>query len=111
MNCYINRKEVKADGDPKISIGYNMLSEKQGCVKGCCSGIVYVYTGDYPAPGVHDDQEGFLVLEGTGWAKVGDEEFRLEPDVCFIAAKGVAHCVKKDPGVEYIKYFYFHSAV
>lgn len=111
MNCFINRKEVQVNTETKNVKGYHLLSEKQGCVKGCCSGINYVYMEEYSSPGVHDDQEGFLVLEGTGWAKVGGEEFRLEPDVCFLAAKGVAHCMKKAPGVEYLKVFWFHAAV
>ncbi len=111
MSCFINCKEVNGCEETKNVMTYRLLSEKQGCTKGCCSGINYVYAEEYPTPGVHEDQEGFLVLAGTGWAKVGGEEFRLEPDVCFIAAKGVAHCVKKDPGVEFVKIFWFHAAV
>ncbi len=111
MKYYINAKDVELCGDPNIQMGHDMLSEKQGCVNGCCSGLVYSYTSEYPTPAIHDDQEGFIIIEGSGWAKVGDQEFRLEPDVSFIVPKGVAHCVKKDPDIKHMKYFYFHAAV
>jgi gentisate 1,2-dioxygenase len=111
MSCFIRISEVQGCEETKKVMTYPLLSEKQGCVKGCCSGINYVYAEEYPTPGVHDDQEGFLVMEGSGWAKVGGEEFRLEPDMCFIAPKGVPHCVKKDSETEFVKIFWFHSAV
>jgi Mannose-6-phosphate isomerase len=111
MSCFINRKEVNGCEETKQVMTYRMLSEKEGCVNGCCSGINYVYAEEYPAPGIHDDQEGFLVIDGTGWAKVGEEEFRIEPDMCYIAPKDVAHCIKKDSEVEFVKIFWFHSAV
>lgn len=111
MSCFINIKEVQGKGNENGVIGYRMLTEDQGCIKGCRSGINYIYNEEYLTPGVHEDQEGFLVMEGTGVAKVGEEEFKLEPDMCFIAAKGVAHCMKKDPEVKFLKVFWFHSAV
>jgi quercetin dioxygenase-like cupin family protein len=51
------------------------------------------------------------VLEGRGWAKVGDEEYRLEPEMCFIAPAGVLHCIKRDPDSEYVKLCWFHGAI
>ncbi len=62
--------------------------EAQGCVAGFSSGITHFTDTDYPEAGVHDDQEGFIVLESEGWALVGDEEYRLQPDVCFCVLVG-----------------------
>ena len=83
---------------------FPMLSESQGCMAGFHSGITIYEATEYDdPPGLHDVQEGFVVMEGRGWAKVGDEEFQLEPDVCFLAAAGVKHSMKRDPSSEYLK--------
>lgn len=110
MSYFVNRKEVEPvvrDG----TTGYPMLNESHGCVNGFSAGITCYTTPEYLAPGVHDDQEGFVVVEGRGWARVGAEEFRLEPDVCFVAPAGVAHAIKRDPDVEYVKVCWFHGAI
>ena len=59
----------------------------------------------------HEDQEGFVVLAGRGWAKVGNEEFRMEPEVSFIAPAGVKHSIKSDEESEPVKVFWFHAAI
>ena len=66
---------------------------------------------DYPVAQTHEDQEGFLVVEGRGWARVGNEEFRLEPDLSFIAPAGVNHAFKKELDSKPLKIFWFHAAV
>ncbi|HEX7712609.1 MAG TPA: cupin domain-containing protein [Bacillota bacterium] len=110
MSCYIRVKdaEVEQQGPSKT---YLLLSDKQGSVKGCCSGLNLLLNEEYNTPGVHEDQEGFFVIEGTGWAKFGDEEFRLEPDMAMLAPAGVAHCMKKDPGAKVLKVLWFHAAI
>jgi mannose-6-phosphate isomerase-like protein (cupin superfamily) len=90
---------------------YPMLSEAQGCVAGVSSGITYFTECEYPAPNVHEDQEGFIVLEGSGWARVGGEEQRLEPDVCFVVPAGTEHAVKRDPRQEHVKVCWFHASI
>lgn len=110
MACFINKKDVQAEPH-EGHITYPMLDEQHGCVAGFRSGISIYTAQEYPTPGVHEDQEGFVVLEGRGWAKVGDEEFRLEPEMCFVAPAGVLHCIKRDPGSEYVKLCWFHGAI
>lgn len=66
---------------------------------------------DYSSVSYHDDQEGFFVLEGYGWAKVGEEEFRLEPEISFIVPTGVGHRLKSDTGSSPVKVFWFHSVI
>ena len=110
MSYFVNRRDVEgvqAEGHTS----YMMLDEAHGCVAGFKSGISIYTATEYPTPGVHDDQEGFVVLEGRGWARVGDEESRLEPEVCFIAPAGVAHSIKRDPDSAHIKVCWFHGAV
>ena len=110
MKYYVRKAEVKPLDFPGHK-AFPLLNESNGCAAGCKTGISLYMSDEYSAPGVHDDQEGFIVLEGTGWAKVGDEEFRLEPETSFIAPAGTAHAVRKDTGIEHVKLFWFHAAV
>jgi mannose-6-phosphate isomerase-like protein (cupin superfamily) len=110
MSYFIARKDVQGTAMPG-HVSYRLLSEAHGCVAGFSSGIT-IYTGtEYPATGVHADQEGFVVMEGTGWARVGGEEHRLEPDVCFIAPAGVPHSIKRDAASPNLKVCWFHGAI
>ena len=44
------------------------LTEANGCINGCCSGVTICSETEFnPEPGFHDDQEGFFVLEGNGF--------------------------------------------
>ncbi len=110
MSYFIHRKKNKPVAIPG-GTSYLMLSEAQGCVAGFCSGITYFTDDEYPRPAVHSDQEGFIILEGSGWARVGEEEQRLEPDVCFAVPAGVAHTVKRDPQQKHVKVCWFHASI
>lgn len=111
MKYYVSKKEVERNNNTVGHTVFPLLNEEHGCVAGCCTGISLYNLDEFPPPGLHDFQEGFIVMEGTGWAKVGDEEFRLEPDVSFIAPAGTKHTIKKDPSVKHIKLFWFHASI
>jgi len=107
MDIYKKMSEVEpvhADGH----LGYRLLNESNGCCGGSSTGVSVYFCEDYPTAATHEDQEGFFVFEGKGWAKVGDAEIRLEPEMSFIAQKGVAHCIKKDKDCKELKIFWFH---
>ncbi len=88
-----------------------LIDHTHGATNGFCMGISY-YTGDaYGQPGVHADQEGFYVLEGTGTAKVGDAEFRIGPGSSFLAYAGVPHTMKRDPDSTPIAVLWSHGAL
>ena len=110
MKCFIRLADV-APIDEDGHLSYEMLTENNGCVAGCSAGISVFPETEYPLPAVHDDQEGFLVLEGSGSARVGEAEFLIEPEVSFIVPAGTPHCIKKDPASTLLKVFWFHSAV
>jgi len=110
MKPYIHLEEAlekqKVNGG-----GLRFLGTDNGCVAGCCSGIT-VYSGtEYGFGGVHDDQEGFFVLSGEGYAKLDDEEFEVYPGTSFVALPGVKHTVKSKSPDEPVKVFWFHSAI
>jgi len=88
-----------------------LIHEAHGAVNGYCIGIGYYDKEEYGQPGIHEDQEGFYVLEGTGTAKIGDEEFKIRPGTAFIAARRVPHAIKKDPDSPPVKVLWSHGAV
>lgn len=102
--------------DQPVSMAANhnsvsLITEANGAKKGFSIGISFYHSDVYGLPGIHADQEGFYVLEGNGTAKVGDEEFRVEPGVAFIATKGVPHTIKKDANEKHVKVLWSHGAV
>lgn len=101
-------EQMKMDGAEK---GCRLLTEEQGCVKGCCSGVTIYEETEYGVGGIHDDQEGFLVLKGHGMVKLGEEEFPIRKGSSFLAPAGCFHAVKRDADSEAIWLFWFHSAV
>ena len=110
MKIFINEKDVTPVKYEDYSFK-EMLGEKNGCLAGCRTGVLIYTQQEYRQSGVHDDQEGFFVLSGSGNAMVGDKEFSLEPGVCFIAPPGTHHSIKKDMSCSCIKLFFFHAAV
>ena len=88
-----------------------LLGEAQGAVHGFCIGISSCDLVEYATPGVHDDQEGFYVIEGRGTAQVGDIEFPIRPGSSFIAVKGVPHRMKRDRDSGPLKVLWAHGAV
>lgn len=110
MRYYVKLKDVKEVKKPDY-ISYYLVNEKNGCASGCKTGVSCHIKTEYPDSQKHEDQEGFFVLEGTGWAKVGDQEFELEPEMAFIVPAGVEHTFKKDRGSEFLKVFWFHAKI
>lgn len=110
MKYYVRLKDVKETQRPDYVSQY-LVNEEHGCVAGCKTGISRHIKTEYPNSQTHEDQEGFLVLSGTGWAKVGEEEFRLEPETAFIVPAGVEHTIKRDENSEAVRVFWFHAAI
>ena len=74
MNRFASMNETV--GIPEVGhIGFSLLDENNGCVNGCCCGVSRYTKTEYQIPGCHDDQEGFMVLSGNGYAKLGEEAF------------------------------------
>ena len=110
MKCFIKLSDV-AGIQENGHLSYDMLNETNGCVAGCCAGISIYPETEYPDGDLHDNQEGFFILEGFGWAKVGEQEFSIEPEVSFIVPAGIRHCIRKGPSSKPVKAFWFHSAI
>jgi mannose-6-phosphate isomerase-like protein (cupin superfamily) len=111
MKYYVNLKDVK-EGRKEPYKSFYLLDGNNGCVAGCRTGISIHSNTEWSTNDIHHDtQEGFLVLEGTGWARVGDSEFRIEPEVSIIAPADKVHNFKRAPSSKPIKLFWFHAAI
>lgn len=88
-----------------------LLNQDNGCVASCRTGLLYYRQTSFIQGGVHEDQEGFYVLEGSGRARVGEQEFPISPGSCFIAPAGKEHYICRDETCDYVKLFFFHAAV
>ncbi|TXT47511.1 MAG: hypothetical protein FD137_1095 [Spirochaetes bacterium] len=109
MELHVNESEV-APVDFGDYFYIPLLSGENGCIAGCRTGLLSYSQAEYGPGGVHEDQEGFFVLSGSGKALVGDREFPISPGSCFIVPPGLYHAIKKDPACDCIKLFFFHAA-
>ena len=80
-------------------------------LKGCCSGVTFCPKTEYGQPAAHEDQEGFFVVEGTGFLYMDGEEIPIKPDTAIILPPGVTHAFKRNPDSIPLKIFWFHAAV
>ncbi len=110
MSKSIRLQDAAAEKFSDTITTYRLLTEKLGTANGFSAGVTVFSSGEYNAPGIHKDQEGFFVLEGKGYALVNGEEIRLEEGTAFYVGKGVAHSIKRDEKVKYVKVFWFHGA-
>ena len=110
MNYYVSLENAIAEQNPG-HISFDLLTEENGCKNGCTCGISRYTAAEYQPPGCHEDQEGFFVLAGSGYAQIGKREFPIHPGIAFIAPAGVAHAIRtEDPNVP-IEVFWFHAAI
>ena len=111
MNTYFISMENAVIEQCPGHISYELLTEKNGCVNGCCCGISRYTTTEYAKPGCHADQEGFFVLSGSGSAKVGDCETEIYPGLSFVAPAGVPHAIRSNDEAVPVEVFWFHAAI
>ena len=110
MKPYVKLADALAARQPG-RLGHTLHDEKNGCTNGCRCGVSIYDNTEFPDEyGAHDDQEGFLVLEGEGTARLGDLEIDIAPGDSFLAKPGVKHTIKCKEGKP-VKVFWFHSAV
>ena len=102
------RREQGEEGRRSVKF----LTEANGCINGCCSGVTICSETEFnPEPGFHDDQEGFFVLEGNGFVRLDNEEFEVKAGDSFIALSGVRHTMKTVDSEKPLKVFWFHSGI
>ena len=110
MNTHVHEDRLTRISDSSHA-GTELIGKPTGATNRFCMGIASYFLETYGEPGVHDIQECFYVVEGTGVAKLGDEEFDIRPGSAFLAQKGVPHSIKKNPGSVPVKLVWAHGAL
>ena len=110
MQYWTKKEEAKRSDSGHGHWAYPMLDESNGCTNECATGISYYAQTEYTPVATHPFQEGFLVLSGKGWAKVGDKEFPIEGGISFVVPAEMAHQLKSDDADTPLELFWFHAA-
>ncbi len=77
---------------------------------GAMCGMMFCDVTEYGKLNQHEDQEGFLVLEGHGSFRINDEDVKVGPDMSILIPAHTWHAFRKDPDSPDMKIFYFHAA-
>lgn len=87
-----------------------LLGADDGCTAGCCAGVLDYRQTEFLQGGVHEDQEVFFVLEGSGEAKIGQLVFPIREGTAFVAPAGQRHFIRRSPDCSHVKLFFVHAA-
>lgn len=109
MACYKRLSEAEEIKSGHGHGSFPLLGETEGCRNECAAGISYYSSSEYSQAAVHDFQEGFIVLSGMGYVKIGSEEFFAERNTAFIAGAGIEHRMRCAEGSEPLTVFWFHA--
>ena len=107
----VHRQESELPRDAAGRPNGKLIDVSRGATQGFCLGISYYDGTEYPPLAAHDDQEAIYILEGTGTAKVGGEEFPVRAGTAFYVGKGVPHAVKRDAASGSVKGLWTHGAL
>lgn len=79
-------------------------------IKGAKAGIMLCDDVEYGDLGDHDDQEGFYIIAGTGFALIDGKEYRVAKDTVILLQAHMLHTFKRDSDSVPLKIFWFHAA-
>ena len=107
----IHRGESDLPTDAAARHTGNIIDPSTGATRGFCLGVGYYDAAEFGKMGIHDDQEAIYVLEGTGTASVGGQEFPVRPGTAFYVAPGTPHTIRRDPRSGPVKVLWTHGAI
>jgi mannose-6-phosphate isomerase-like protein (cupin superfamily) len=106
----INEKEIYYSQNDTHK-GGELIGVLNGAKNGFSLGISEYFAEEFGNFGIHDDQEGFYVLEGSGSVLVGNEEFSIKKGDSFLVPANTKHMLKKDKNSETLKVLWSHGAI
>ncbi|MBR4421750.1 MAG: cupin domain-containing protein [Erysipelotrichaceae bacterium] len=109
MKYYVSLSESKKEDSGNGHYSYPLLNESNGCGKDCATGISYYTACEFTPPAVHTFHEGFMVLSGKGYARVGEEEFPIDDQVSFFVPAGKEHSLRSESEETPLVLFWFHA--
>lgn len=109
FSCWADPEESRRTDSGHGHWSYPLLGPENGCVRECMTGISYYADCCFTPPATHPFQEGFIVLSGTGNARVGSEVFSLKPMRSFLVPAGVEHALCSASAAQPLVLFWFHA--
>ena len=109
MSCFKKLSDAKEVVSGHGHGSFHLLGKAEGCVNDCAAGISYYSSKEYTPGAVHEFQEGFIVLSGSGYVRIGSEEFYVDKNTAFIAAAGQEHQMKCVDEADPLTVFWFHT--
>ena len=88
-----------------------LMDTSMGTKNNFSMGISEYFAEEFGNTGVHEDQEGFYVIEGSGRVKIGKEEFNIIKGDSFLVPAGIEHVLKKDKCSKILKVLWSHGAI
>ncbi len=105
---YFSKADMNAPKPAPGATNYPIFLDGTAPCEGCNASVNFYECKEYPVPGVHEDNEGFYVVKGSGWAKVAQEECPIEAGTFFYAPAGVPHAIRKNPDCPELEVVLFH---
>ena len=80
-------------------------------INGAKCGMMFCNDTEFGELGDHDDQEGFLVLEGDGEVYIDGKSYPVSPDTAILLQAHQLHTFRRNASSCALKIFWFHSAI
>ena len=115
MKSFVVHQEISRLVEYPGAHSYQLFEQNNSPIQGAAAMLNIFYSSEYPpAPGVHDDNEGFFIVSGYGSVKIdvreNEMEFDLVPGTAILVPAGIPHAVRKK-GNEDLKAFIYHFPV
>lgn len=81
-----------------------------GGQNGACMGVTLVVSEHYAAEAAHEDQEGFFVADGHGFALIDGREIAIDENSYLLLPSGTRHCFRKALGGPDMRLLWFHAS-
>ena len=89
------------------AVSHPIFDAQHTPIQGTSAMLNFFVSDTYPAPGVHEDNEGFYVISGEGKMMIGQEEYELSAGCAMLVPAGVPHAIKK-VHAEHLQVFIYH---
>lgn len=107
MSTYVKYIDPNTVDEFPGAHSHALLTRDEAPTKGCCTMLNYFYSESFHTPGVHEDNEGFYVVDGVGEIDIGGKLFSVSKGTSIIVPAGVEHSIRKI-GDKDLEVFIFH---
>lgn len=104
---YLDQKNFNQRDGHKVA---TLINKDYGTTNGFKSKVSIYASKDFVINDPHKAQKIYYLLEGMGWAMVGDKKFPVHPGACWIVPPGTKHGIKCAATSKEVKVFFVQGA-